>query len=309
MTTRAPAPSLQQLLQRHHRLLRAAAVLRHALRAAAAIAVADRARGAGRLAARRSDPAVAGLRLALVAGRARWRFLWIGVTRARRASPAVRSLPRIRRAALSRPALAASKRGGSRVLGRRSRLAGAGRRAAPRGRPRARRRASRDAAPADRGACAAARAVGAAAVLLVALTLASPSATRRSWNTLFDPARAAPPVSLSVEPGSVRLAPGAALSVRARVARHAPGAAPRARRERPWTRPPTRARSRAPTLWRFDLPPITRADHYRVRVAATSSPRYAIALVGRAAAGQLRARVSRARVRAAADAARQRDAR
>ncbi|MGH7742576.1 MAG: hypothetical protein ACRENS_11215, partial [Candidatus Eiseniibacteriota bacterium] len=85
MTTRAPAPSLLPLLKRHHRWLRAAAILRHALRAGAAIAVViTLAALIGWPAA--MGPGLASLRLAL-ASLAALVLLGLGVLRARSASP------------------------------------------------------------------------------------------------------------------------------------------------------------------------------------------------------------------------------
>src|SRR5207244_5507818 len=54
-------------------------------------------------------------------------------------------------------------------------------------------------------------------VVIVALGVGFPSRAMRSWVTLGDPSRAAPPIRLEVEPGSVKISPGAALAVRARV--------------------------------------------------------------------------------------------
>ncbi|MGH7741356.1 MAG: hypothetical protein ACRENS_04970, partial [Candidatus Eiseniibacteriota bacterium] len=119
----------------------------------------------------------------------------------------------------------------------------------------------------------------ATAAVLAALTLASPGAMRRSWSTLFDPALAAPPVALAVEPGSVRLSPGAALSIHARVS----GTREKPRLDRDAGLPGAAIDEGVVSgthLWRFDLPPVTRSDHYRVRVGPASSPRYAIELSG-----------------------------
>jgi hypothetical protein len=118
-----------------------------------------------------------------------------------------------------------------------------------------------------------------ALVVLVGAGLLAPAAVTRSWLTLWNPAAAAPPVRLVVEPGSVRVSPGVTLSVRARV----------------WgsARPPRLLREPGATVdateegvsggehhWRFDLPAITRPEAYRVRVASVTSPRYAITLDG-----------------------------
>jgi hypothetical protein len=117
-------------------------------------------------------------------------------------------------------------------------------------------------------------------VLVLVAGLLFPQRVGRSWETLWNPALAAPPVRLEVEPGSVRVTPGAALTVHARV----------------WGSPrvPALLRSGDATLqgtaegrgdhseqlWRFDLTQLTREQDYRVRVAHTESPRYRIALAG-----------------------------
>ncbi|MBI1798090.1 MAG: hypothetical protein HYR73_00185 [Candidatus Eisenbacteria bacterium] len=77
----------------------------------------------------------------------------------------------------------------------------------------------------------------------------------------------------------MRLSPGATLSIRARVA--GTRAAPQLRRDR---LPAPHAIDEGPAgerrVWRFDLPPITSEENYRVRVASASSPRYTISLSG-----------------------------
>lgn len=119
---------------------------------------------------------------------------------------------------------------------------------------------------------------GAAAVAIAAVTLLAPQATLRSWQTLWAPESAAPPVSLTVEPGDVTVSPGATLAVRAKVSGSAKaprllgeGAAPAATLE---------SEVAGVRRWRFDLPPVTRARHYAVRVVHAESPRYRIALAG-----------------------------
>ena len=122
--------------------------------------------------------------------------------------------------------------------------------------------------------------LGAALLVTVALAIGLPSRTQRSWLTLWNPATAAPPVRLVVEPGAVRLTPGAALAVRARVwgTRRAPGLLRDGQ--------PTMAATSEGTgpggerRWRFDLTQLTREQDYRVKVASVVSPRYRIALVG-----------------------------
>ena len=132
-----------------------------------------------------------------------------------------------------------------------------------------------------------ARPLGAALLALVLILVAgllSPAAVRRSWATLFDPSAAAPPVRLAVEPGSVRITPGASLSVRARV--WGTASAPRLLRDQPTTPAPVDegVDASGARRWRFDLAQLTRAEDYRVRVAAVHSPRYRISLDGTPAA-------------------------
>jgi hypothetical protein len=121
---------------------------------------------------------------------------------------------------------------------------------------------------------------GLSLLVIVGLGLVLPERVSRSWTTLWNPALAAPPIRLEVEPGSVKITPGAALAVRARV----------------WgtARRPDLLRDREPVLaahsegqnqdgarlWRFDLTQLTREQYYRVRVAGVQSPRYRIALAG-----------------------------
>ena len=123
-----------------------------------------------------------------------------------------------------------------------------------------------------------------AGVAIVGFILLSPQGAFRSWQTLVDPTRAAPPVRLAVEPGSVRITPGASLAVRARVW----GSPRQPRIERPGE-PEVRAVAEGAgddgaRVWRFDLSQLTREQLYRVRVARTESPRYRIALAGEPAA-------------------------
>ena len=276
MTSRAPAPSLHQLLTRQHRLLRASAILRHALRAAALIAaVITLAVTAGWLAPLAS--AAAWLRAGFTAAAALV-FLWLAAARVRQVCPpfdrflesAELRLPGLR--SLLRNAVDLEDSGapnGSQELAlalRQQAARAVGEAHLETLRPRIEPRAPL-------------LAFGTAAVVLVALTIASPSATRRSWRTLFDPSLASAPVSLAVEPGSVRLSPGAALSIRARVG--GTRQAPRLERESADAPPAVDEGSISGThVWRFDLPPVTRSDHYRVRVGPAASPRYAIELSG-----------------------------
>jgi hypothetical protein len=121
-----------------------------------------------------------------------------------------------------------------------------------------------------------------ALVLVAGLAFALPDRTLRSWHTLWSPDSAAPPVRLAVEPGSVTLTPGAALAVRARVWGSAE--TPRILEDhglRVAAVPEGDAGDGA-RLWRFDLTQLTRETAYRVRVARTESPRYAIRFSGAA---------------------------
>jgi len=122
--------------------------------------------------------------------------------------------------------------------------------------------------------------LGAALGLAITLAFGFPGRAQRSWATLWDPAGAAPPVRLVVEPGSVRLTPGAALAVRARV--WGTSRTPGLLRDSEATVAAT-AEGRGEggeRVWRFDLTQLTRDQDYRVRVASVTSPRYRIALTG-----------------------------
>lgn len=122
--------------------------------------------------------------------------------------------------------------------------------------------------------------IAAALGITAALAAWQPESSRRSWLTLWNPEAAAPPVRLVVEPGSVKLTPGAALAVRAKVwgTNRAPGllrdgeATVAATAEGPG--------DDGARVWRFDLTQLTREQDYRVRVASVTSPRYRIALAG-----------------------------
>jgi hypothetical protein len=276
MTTREPAPSLHQSLHRHHLWLRAAAILRHALRAAAAIAVVIAfAVLAGWLAPLGVLGAQARLALTAFAALA---ILAAATARTRRASVAFdaflesaeRRLPNLRSLLRNAVDLEAAGAGrNSEELAQAVRLEAA--RALEGARLETLRPRIEPRAPL--------LAFAGAAAALIALTLISPPAARRSWSTLFRPALAAPPVALAVEPGSVVLSPGAALSVRARVS----GTREKPRIERDGAGAGVaidEATVSGTHVWRFDLPPVTRPDHYRVRVASASSPRYAIELSG-----------------------------
>jgi hypothetical protein len=115
---------------------------------------------------------------------------------------------------------------------------------------------------------------------IIALAAVSPQRTLRSWRTLIDPASAAPPVRLVVEPGSVKITPGAALTVRARVwgtPRH-PGLE---RRDEPQIDAAAEgAGDDGARVWRFDLSQLTKEQTYRVHVGRVTSPEYQITLAG-----------------------------
>ena len=119
-----------------------------------------------------------------------------------------------------------------------------------------------------------------AVALLVLLGVLSPARISQSWRTMWNPAIAAPPVRLAVEPGSVEVTPGAALAVRTRVW----GSAQRPRIERGGEPEVTAALEgdddEGAKVWRFDLSQLTRAQTYRVKVAGASSPAYDISLAG-----------------------------
>jgi len=117
-----------------------------------------------------------------------------------------------------------------------------------------------------------------AAALVAGLGLVAPGAALRSWRTLWDPGAAAPPVTLAVDPGSVRVSPGATLAIRARVT--GSDAAPRLLGDGPSPAPVLESEANGEQRWRFDLPPVTRARDYAVRVLRTESERYAITLAG-----------------------------
>lgn len=117
-----------------------------------------------------------------------------------------------------------------------------------------------------------------ALLALVAAGWVAPEGTLRSWRTLWSPAAAAPPVTLRVEPGDVTLVPGAALAVRARVT--GTTAAPRLQGSARPSTPVLEGTSGGERRWRFDLPPVTRPFDYSVRVASLTSARHHVALTG-----------------------------
>ncbi|MEO5987619.1 MAG: hypothetical protein ABIU54_09195 [Candidatus Eisenbacteria bacterium] len=119
---------------------------------------------------------------------------------------------------------------------------------------------------------------GAAAVAIAATVMLAPLAALRSWQTLWSPESAAPPVSLTVEPGDVTVSPGATLAVRAKVSGTA--SAPRLLGDGPAPVATLESEAAGVRRWRFDLPPVTRARDYSVRAVRAQSPRYRIALAG-----------------------------
>ncbi|HTM57194.1 MAG TPA: hypothetical protein VL123_02140 [Candidatus Udaeobacter sp.] len=277
MTARSPAPPLQKTLESQHAALRRAATLRHALRAAATIMLAIALAIALGI-AWRMGPSGAWVRLVLVLALS-VAALALALLRLRRDVPSFAAFlerietrfPDLR--SLLRNAFDLEVQGSAHTSGE---LAEALRADAARRFSGVEVRSLRPKVAPLRPALL----IAAAAALLVLLTVLWPAAVERSWATLFSPNRAAPPVTLAVEPGSVRLSPGVTLSVRARVT--GTRLAPRLdrtgiRREPEAVDEGVIAGSR---VWRFDLPPITHDDDYRVRVASVTSPRYHIALSG-----------------------------
>lgn len=121
-------------------------------------------------------------------------------------------------------------------------------------------------------------ATSAAVLSLVASVVLAPQATLDAWRTLWQPAIAAPAVTLAVEPGDVTLVPGASLAVRARV--EGSLAAPRLTGDGPAPDAVLESGADGAKRWRFDLPPVTKARTYAVRVGAVASPDYRITLTG-----------------------------
>ena len=117
------------------------------------------------------------------------------------------------------------------------------------------------------------------AAVLVALGL-SPSGTQLAWRTLWQPALAAPPVEITVEPGSVRVTPGASLVVRARIrgTNHAPRFL-RDHRATPLAAEPEGAADGA-RVWRFELVQLTSPMRYAVSAGGSRSREYEISLAG-----------------------------
>jgi len=120
---------------------------------------------------------------------------------------------------------------------------------------------------------------GVGAVLLIAAAAFFPQQIQRSWRTLWNPALAAPPVAIEVQPGSVKVAPGASLAVYARVS----GTRSRPRLERTVGSAVDgvlESDAEGRRLWRFDLAQLTTPQRYEVRVSGRRSPQYQISLAG-----------------------------
>jgi hypothetical protein len=277
MNDRVPETSLHRILDRHHRAVSGALVARHGLRgAAAACALVALAVIVG--VAFPLGPAAAWARLILtVAGGAL--AVAASVRAFRRAAPRFdawlegleRHFPELRSWLRNALDLEASPPPDTSPVLARALAAETARRIA--GVP--------IAALAPRiGPRRPALAIAGALVAIVALALWLPARTSRSWATLRDPAGAAPPVRLVVEPGSVRLTPGATLAVRARV--WGTAKAPRLLRDgKAASVAAAEGRGeRGERVWRFDLTQLTREQVYRVRVASVESPRYRISLAG-----------------------------
>ncbi|HEY6867187.1 MAG TPA: hypothetical protein VI792_08020 [Candidatus Eisenbacteria bacterium] len=127
--------------------------------------------------------------------------------------------------------------------------------------------------------------IAVAGIAVAVLAVLAPGRIARSWETMWNPAAAAPEVRLVVEPGSVRLTPGAALAVRAQVwgSRQRPRLLLGAGAGSGEAAPEASAEGGGPggaRTWRFDLTQLTHELSYRVRVAGVQSPIYRIALAG-----------------------------
>jgi hypothetical protein len=277
MTSRPPTPPLEPQLSAAHARVRRALVVRHALRATAASLVLLVACVTAGLALPR-DPFSAGARLlvfvvgsvvALVAASiAMWRETprwdaWLESLELH--FPGLKSL--LRNAVdLERETPGAAHTSGD--------LADEVRREASRRLDAA---SLRDTVPALR-ARVPLLATAAATLSLLAATLMAPAPMRAAWATMWDPASAAPPMTLVVDPGNVTVVPGAALAVRARV--EGTASPPRLVGNGPSPQPVLESTAGGGRRWRFDLPPVTRARDYAVRVAALASPTYRISLEG-----------------------------
>jgi hypothetical protein len=293
MTPSAPENQLQGQLQRQHGAVRRALIARHALRAAAIAAMATAAAIAiGMLLP--ATPATAWTRLVLLTGVV-LAALVLAVRDFARAMPAWDAwlerlelhFPELRswlrnalelerdseREDLRPPAGTESPRAPA-ATHTSAELAGAIRAEAAQKLAAVRIESAR---PKVEAPAALARIGGAFAVVLV-LALTLPQLALRSWHTLLDPGAAAPPVALTVEPGNVTISPGATLAVRARVSGSA--AAPQLLGDGAAPAPQLERESGGVRLWRFDLPPVTRARDYAVNVQRTRSPNYHIGLAG-----------------------------
>ena len=121
-------------------------------------------------------------------------------------------------------------------------------------------------------------AIAAALAVFAVLGALAPAPALRAWRTLWNPSLASPPVTLAVEPGSVTISPGATLAVRASVGGSV--SAPQLTGDGANPAPQLETVDRGVRRWRFDLPPVTRARRYAVRVPSARSPEYRIALAG-----------------------------
>ncbi len=119
---------------------------------------------------------------------------------------------------------------------------------------------------------------GLALAAITATLLLAPQAALRSWQTLWSPESAAPPMTLTVEPGDVTISPGATLAVRAMITGNT--SAPRLLGDGPAALATLESEAGGVRRWRFDLPPVTRARNYVVRISREESPRYTISLAG-----------------------------
>jgi len=280
MTSRPPIPPLEPRLQAAHARVRRALIGRHALRATAASLVLLVACVTAGLALPR-DPVTAGVRLLLfvlgsvaamvAASVALWRETpgwdaWLESLELR--FPGLKSLLRN---AVDMERGEREAHSGAHTSGE---LAGAVRDAASR---RLADAPLRDTMPGLRARVPLLATI-AATLSLLAATLLSPAATRAAWATLWNPASAAPPMSLVVDPGNVTVVPGAALAVRARI--EGTAQPPRLLGNGPSPQPVLESTAGGGHRWRFDLPPVTRPRDYGVRVALLASPTYHIALEG-----------------------------
>src|SRR6185436_8543388 len=211
---RVPDRSLRRHLERHHGALRRGIIVRHALRALAILAL-----GLAALVVLGAflpfGPGVATLRLVVLALAAVLVLAWAAIATARRSPRFARYLEQVE---ARFPDVRSWLRNALELEHAPSQDTSAELAAAVR--DETARRMERVPLRTLTVPVQPARPLGALALalaLLVGAAMVSPAGVQRSWATLFDPAAAAPPVRLAVEPGSVRITPGASLAVRARV--------------------------------------------------------------------------------------------